>query len=94
MKEDMDNHPPIDVTKPPLTAEQAEKRFKTMKLLSEDLKVFNKPPRKVWDDSFLGEAIADDCHPSNTSFILGASGNSQTYYVANSGWLRISQNLN
>ncbi len=69
-----EDKPPIDVTKPPMTVEEsAEKRFKTIKLISEDVKLLSKP-QKFWDDSFIGETIADDCHPSNASLSIGALG--------------------
>lgn len=79
MKED--ESPAIDVTKPTMMGDEvsSDKRFKTIKLLGDDLRAFAKPPQKFWDDSFIGEAVADDCHPPNSSFIIGATGNLITF---------------
>jgi len=51
-----------------------EEKLRTINAIKDDFKGLNKPPQKLWDDSFIGEMIADDCHPPNSSFVIGAVG--------------------
>jgi hypothetical protein len=77
MKDENDNR--IDVTnenESELTSPKGNsKKFKTVKLFRDDIKKgFYKPPQTLWDESFVGEAIADECHPENSSFAIGTLG--------------------
>ncbi|CAL8095658.1 unnamed protein product [Orchesella dallaii] len=62
-------HPPTELTPLP-------PRFKTIKQAKDDLKGLYKTPVEFWEDNYVGEVLSesDDCHPENSSFIIGASG--------------------
>jgi len=50
-------------------------RFKTSKQFYNDFKkFFSSTPATHWDANYIGEAIADNCHPQNTTFAIGAIG--------------------
>lgn len=59
---------------PTLTPEPP--KFRTIRAAKDDLKGFYKTPTELWDDNFIGEALsdADECHPDDISFVIGASG--------------------
>ncbi|ODM96760.1 Mitochondrial import inner membrane translocase subunit TIM22 [Orchesella cincta] len=51
-------------------------RFKTINRAKDDLKGLYKTPVELWDDNYVGEVLSesDDCHPENSSFVIGATG--------------------
>jgi len=54
-------------------------KFKTIRSFREDLRGLLKPPGTLWDQSYVGEVVTDGCHPANSSFAIGASGDLLIY---------------